>query len=173
MAAAAVLGLLVTIADAGEKNPRSSRKTAGELTWDEIQTVGKTPEQICKIVRRHIRYAADQGDDWATGQETWEKKQGDCEDFAACVVDLCKAAGLEATIQIFYPKGSWEGHAAVIGSWGGQLWVSSNGWYETVKSMDDAKAVIAKELAWRHKEILIASAEEVRSGTFALAGAAR
>jgi len=158
----------VMIAGAKENQVGWFRRTFCTLTWDEIQTVVRTPRSICSAVRHHVRPAEDMGDTWSTGKETWERGSGDCEDYAACVVDLCKAAGIEANIKVFYPKDSWEGHAVVVGSLDGRLWISSNGWYQTVKSMDDAKAVIAREAGWRHTEILVASIEEVKNGSFAL-----
>ena len=168
-----MLACFVMSADAGEKKAGWFRRTFCDLTWDEIQTVAKMPKSICAAVRHHVRYAEDLGDNWATGKETWNKKQGDCEDFAACVVDLCKAAGIEATTHIFFPKGSLEAHAVAVGSWRDHLWISSNGWYATVDSMDEAKTLIAKELGWRHKEIMVASPEEARNGSLAASSAVR
>lgn len=168
-----IMALSTMIADAKEEKVGWFRRTFCALTWNEIQTVVKTPREICSAVRHHVRCKEDLGDEWATGKETWERKTGDCEDYAACVVDLCKAAGIEANIQIFYPKGSWEAHAVAVGSLNGQLWISSNGWYETVKSVDDAKRIIAREVGWRHREILIASQEEVKNGSLALSSAVR
>lgn len=164
------LGFTMTV-----EKPDWIRRTFGTLTWEEAQTVYKTPQDISAAVRQHVAYREDMGDEWASGKETWDRGFGDCEDFAACVADLCKAAGIVATIQVFSPKGSFEGHAVAMGSWNGRLWISSNGWYETVKSMDDAKAVIAKEQGsgWRHREIVTATSEEARSGSFALSVPAR
>ena len=158
-----MLAWSVVAADAKNEKIGWVRSTFCSLTWDEIQTVVNTPRSICAAVRTHVNYADDLGDIWATGEETWERKQGDCEDFAACVIDLCKSAGIQAEMQIFFPKGSWEGHAVVVGSWNGKLWISSNGSYQTVKSMDEAKSVIAREAGWRHREILTASAEEIKN----------
>lgn len=156
----------VMFVNAEEDKPGWFRRNFGELRWGEIKTVAKTPRAICNAVRRRVRYTEDLGDNWATGKEAWEKKQGDCEDFAVCVFDLCRTNGIEVEIQVFAPKGSWEAHAVVVGSWNGKLWISSNGWYVTINSMDEAKAVIAKEQGWRHKEILVASLEDVKNGVF-------
>ena len=168
-----MLGWSAMAAHSEEEKPGWFRRNFCTLTWDEIQTVVKTPRSISSAVRTHIRYADDQPDNWATGKEAWEKKQGDCKSYAACVIDLCKAAGIQAEIKIFFPRGSGEGHAVVVGSLKGQLWISSNGWYQTVTSMDDAKRTIAREAGWRHREILVASAEDVKSGSLVLAVASR
>lgn len=151
------------------EKPGWVRRTFGTLTWQEVQTVCKTSQDVCAAVRHHVIYKEDMGDEWTSGEETWDRGFGDCEDFAACVADLCKAIGIEATLQVFSPEGSFEGHVVAMGSWNGRLWISSNGWYETVKSTDDAKTVIAKEQGsgWRHREILSATPEEARSGALA------
>ena len=166
---AAMLAGSVMIANAKEEKVGWFNRTFCALTWEQVQTVNKTPKSVCAAVRHQVRYAEDIGDNWTTGKETWDKKKGDCEDYAACVVDLCQAAGIEASIHIYCPKGSWEAHAVVIGSWNGQLWISSNGWYENIESMDEAKKVVAKAAGWRHREILTASPEEAKRGYIDLA----
>lgn len=171
--AVTILGLSVLIASAEEKRPGWFRRTFCDLTWSEMQieaTHGKTPQSICASVRHHLYYKEDLGDEWASGMDTWNRGFGDCEDYAACVVDLCKAAGIQASIQIFYPAGSWEGHAVVVGTWKDRLWISSNGWYETVKSLDRAERIVARDFGWGLKrKVLVASAEDVRKGTVSLA----
>jgi len=116
------------------EKPGWLRRTFGTLTWEEVQTTLTTPKDICTAVRRHVRYRKDLEEEWTSGKETWDRGYGACEDYAACVVDLCKALGIEAQITVLIPRGSWEGHAVAIGTWKGKQWVSSNGWYEEVDS---------------------------------------
>ena len=159
--------LMVTMGFAAPvQEPGWTRRVFGTLTWEEVPTVCKTPQEICSAVRHHVTYKEDLEERWASGMETWNNKSGDCKDFATCVIDLCKAVGIEAQMKIFCPKGSWVGHAVVIGQCNGRLWISSNGWYEEVESLDAAKAAIARELGWRQKEILTATPDEVKSGAF-------
>jgi hypothetical protein len=130
------------------------KRTFGNLKWDEVATVVESPREICAKVRHHVRYKEDLGDEHATGAETWERGFGDCEDLAACIVDLCEEIGIDASVVVFRPEHSAEGHAVAMGHWRGKLWMASNGWYAVVDSMDQAKALVSKELRWRPRNIL-------------------
>ena len=131
------------------------RSAVGDLKWAEVSTVVRSPKDICRRVRSHVRYEDDLGDQWESGQGTWDRGYGDCEDFAACVVDLCKATGAEAWIQVFFPANGFEAHAVAMGPLKDGFWISSNGSYETVRSMEDAKQVVAGEVGWRGKSDII------------------
>jgi len=125
------------------------RQVFAKLSWEETISVVKTPRQICAAVRRRVEYREDLGDEWAGGKETWDREYGDCEDIAASVVDLCRARGLDARILIFFPENAAEGHAAAVGVIGNKIWISSNGWYDTADSLDEAKRKIAREMRWK------------------------
>ena len=131
------------------------------LTFEDATRLVKSPKEVCMRVRRSIRYREDLGDTWATGKEAWERAFGDCEDFAACVVDMCRAVGMEAKIEVFYPKGSFEAHAVAMGTWQGKMWMSSNGYYRHVASMGEAKYVVARDLGWRRQEVLAMEPSEL------------
>ncbi len=137
------------------------RRIFSKLTWEEIETVVDSPKEICAIVRHTVDYKSDMGDEWTSGKETWEKGHGDCEDFAIAIIELCEKKGIKASMQVFYPKGSMLAHAVVVGEWKGKTWISSNGWFQTVKSMEHAKREIAFEAGWRSKEILVATPDQL------------
>ena len=133
------------------------RSVFGNLSWDEAASVVSSPEEASARVRHQVRYKEDLDEEWASGRATWERGFGDCEDFAACVADLCKQAGLDATVAIliFRPEGSCEAHAVAVGTWKGKLWVSSNGWFFDVSSMKDAQERIAKQIGWRGNKPIV------------------
>lgn len=147
------LGVLAAV-DAGAADEMSWwRRVFSELTWAEVADIRTTPKQICSAVRHRVRYKADEVDEWQAGEETWNKRVGDCEDFAIAITELCRKNGIDAEVMILNPKNSWEGHAVAVGIWKDRFWVSSNGWYEECASLDDVKRKIAHEFRWRNRAI--------------------
>lgn len=115
-------------------------------TWEQVVVEGDTPENICALVGKHIGYASEEVDRWTPAEQTWSKGSGDCEDFALCVLKVCEDRGYNASIHLFYSLKDLEGHAVVIGEQDGQLWVSSNGDFEIIESIDGAKECVASVL---------------------------
>ena len=140
------------------------KRTFGELTWDEVKVAATTPREVCLYVRHRISPVDDVSNRWPTGKEAWDKKSGDCRSFASCVVALCQEMGLEAEVRVLYPKGAWEGHAIVTGSWKGQLWMASNGWYQAIKSVEAGERDIARQMGWGQRQLITSTREEMESG---------
>ena len=116
-------------------------------TWDQMEFEGDTPENICALVGKHIGYTGEEVDTWTPAEQTWGKGTGDCEDFALCILKVCQDKGFDASIHLFYSlKDFGQGHAVVIGEQNGKLWVSSNGDYEVVDSLDGVKECVASVL---------------------------
>lgn len=137
------------------------RRTFCRLTFSEIITTITSPKEACAAVRHNVTFKEDLDDEWATAETTWNRESGDCEDFAACVVELCKRAGFDAWVEIFYPRDGIVAHAVALGfDKDGNMWMSSNGWFEKVKSVADAKETIAHELRWKNMEILNSAPED-------------
>ena len=113
-----------------------------------------SPQAICEAVRSRIGYTPDGADHWQTGEETWNRKAGDCEDFAATVRDLCLARGFDAQMVIFQAKTSNAAHAVVIGQSNGTVWISSNGSYRVIENIANAKASVVNELKWYHGDVV-------------------
>lgn len=138
----------------GEESGRTKkvgwfRRLFGTLTWDEAISLVDSPASASGQVRKHVRYRADQEDTWEDGKTTWQRGYGDCEDMAAAVVDLLKAKGIPAEIYAFIRMDAWEGHAVAMGRYKGKLWFSTNGWFETVDSLDEAIEEISWIMGWR------------------------
>lgn len=112
------------------------------------------PQAICEAVRARVRYTPDEADHWQTGAETWNRKAGDCEDFAATVRELCLVRGFDAQMFIFQSKASNEAHAVVIGKWNGTLWMSSNGDYRVVGSVAEAREIVNRESHWNDIQLM-------------------
>ena len=162
--AAIIVGIILgtAVVEAGEaKKPGWIKRTFGKLSWEEVALVARTPKAICARVRHTVDYREDLGDEWSTGKETWERGHGDCEDLAAAVAELAAENGIKAVVYVFYPKRSWLAHAVVIGEYKGKTWMSSNGWYQTVKSLDQAKRAVAKEQGWCRHQLEIKKLVEV------------
>jgi predicted transglutaminase-like cysteine proteinase len=113
-------------------------------SWEVAVSEASTPKEICRMVERHVGYQEELVDQWSAAQDTWKKGSGDCEDFAIAVQELCRAHGIEASVELYYPlAGGSVGHAVVVGTWNGRKWVSSNGSYEEMDSQEE----IAKRVA--------------------------
>ena len=122
--------------------------------WEQILVECDTPKEICKMINKHIGYREEQRDSWSAAHDTWERGKGDCEDFAICVQELCQESGFDANIHLYYSmKNFTQGHAVVVGVNNGQLWLSSNGSYTELDSMDEANAIISRVL-WCDKKDL-------------------
>ena len=118
-----------------------------------VESIGDRPVDICATVRNRIRYARELGDNWQSANETWMLRTGDCEDFAIVVRDLCRAKGIAADVYAFHSKAHDIGHAVTIGSSSGGMWMSSNGSFQRVRSISDARSTIARSLHWNPEEV--------------------
>lgn len=148
------------------QKPGFFRRTFGHLTWEEAQSLVKKPEDAASMVRSHVRFKLDLGDQWESAEATWRKGSGDCEDMAQCVVDLCRQAGLEASVMVFGAKGLFVGHAVAMGKYpDGKVWIASNGWFYRVKSVDAAKEIVAGELRWGRREVTLRPLSQVYSAS--------
>lgn len=129
-------------------------RTFKTLTWSEVAENVNTPKEICSAVRHHVEYRSDDRDEWASGQEAWNRGYGDCEDIAAAISEICAINNIETKTFMIYPENEMEGHVVVVGKWNGKLWFSSNGWFEYAKSGEDVKSKIAHEMLWKHSKII-------------------
>jgi predicted transglutaminase-like cysteine proteinase len=149
---------------------RNGRDTRGgpmmpwrERTMDTVANDAPSPDTICSSVKRRVRYQRDimPEDSWKTAESTWEDRSGDCEDFAVLVKDMCARKNMPATVYRFYPpQGS--GHAVTIGRWQGRMWMSSNGSYVEVYSIDDAKHRVADKHGWNADLVTMKKGEKSR-----------
>ena len=127
--------------------PRQSwlRRLFYRPTWSEVLEQCKTPRDVCNTVGRYVGYRTEDVDRWTSAEETWQAGRGDCEDMAVCIETLCHELGFSATVNLYYSKDPrYEGHAVAVGTWGGRMWMSSNGSYEEVDSIDEVKESIAR-----------------------------
>ena len=118
-----------------------------------VAAIGNTPQDICRAVRNRVRYTSDTGDTWQSAGDTWARRAGDCEDFAIAVRDLCRAKGIQADVHVFYSKTRNAGHAVTIGRSADGLWMSSNGSFERVTSLADARNTITRRHGWTGEKL--------------------
>lgn len=125
-------------------------RPASKPSWDDASRQVSSPKDACKAVKSRVKYSQDmqREDEWRSGKDTWDRGKGDCEDYAAAVNDLCKEKGFKAEVYVLQPGTTDKAHAVTMGEMDGTLWVSSNGSYEEVKSLHDAKEKIARDLGW-------------------------
>jgi hypothetical protein len=113
-----------------------------------------------------VRYTRDisKADEWRSGNDTWNRKSGDCEDYAAAVKDLCKEKGFKADIFVVQSKTTGKAHAVTMGKRNGRVWVSSNGSYKEYQSQEDAKQEMAKDLGAWAPEVEVYKVESTEKG---------
>jgi len=121
----------------------------GRQTWQEALQAGSSPVKICRLVGRHVAYRHGSSDGWCRGEAVWSRKWADCAGFASCVWEMCRSAGVDAAVRLYYSTGCpGLGHAVVVGRSGATTWISSNGCYERFE--DDAEALVwvARQMSW-------------------------
>lgn len=153
-----------------ERSRRSSiehkTKPWREPTWESVTYGILDPRTICSAVKRRIMYVRDRkpDDEWKSARKTWSDRRGDCEDFAVLVKRLCEQRNMQAEVYHFYPpKGS--GHAVTIGKWRGRLWMSSNGSFTKVLSINDARRQVAHSQGWAAQSVQVSKGENARRAT--------
>lgn len=123
-------------------------------TWEQAVAECKTPREACRMIQRHITFVDESDDQWSSSSQTWERGGGDCEDMAICIQTLCRELGFATTLDLYYStKPVTAGHAVLVGKWNGKLWVSSNGSYEEVSSMDEVARLVSTIL-WCDKDAM-------------------
>lgn len=144
-----------------------------EKTWESVTYVPRDPRSICSAVKRRVMFVRDRGptDDWKSAQDTWSEKAGDCEDFAVLVQRLCEKGNIRSAVYCFYPP-TGSGHAVTLGEWRGQRWMSSNGSFTEVRSINDAKRKIAHSQGWAAHSVRVSKGEKPLRATTS-GGAAR
>lgn len=116
-------------------------------TLDQLAAEATCPRDVCRAVSRWVVYRADRdGDDLAAPAVTLRRGWGDCEDFSSLICTACTLRGWRATRFRYYGSFCKVGHEVAEGSYEGQRWMSSNGSYEVIKTDDDARDRIAREL---------------------------
>ena len=132
------------------------------VSWDNASRMCSSPRDICKVVKDRVKYSRDmqKEDEWRGGEDTWNKGKGDCDDYAVAVRDLCEREGFKAVIYVVYSKTARAAHAVTIGERNGTMWLSSNGLYEEVQSLDDAKETLARDLGWWAPDVDVYKAED-------------
>ncbi len=120
------------------------RRHFGDVRWEEAVQNSRSPKDVCGFTADRLRYSAESGDVWSDPAEIWNRRSGDCEDYAAVVMDMCREAGFEAWVEVYFPRGRGEGHAVAVGPLPeGRYWVSSFGKYETVSSREEISRLMA------------------------------
>jgi len=147
---AGLLMLLAVSTSYAEEAPQTRKSWFKRLfyrpTWDELVSQCATPQDVCKLVERYLVYRTEDVDTWRSAKETWAAGRGDCEDFAVVIEQLCHDMGIKVSVGLYFPSGRGEGHAVVVGNWQGQLWMSSLGSYDRVRSMEEVKERVADML---------------------------
>lgn len=139
------------VADANTpEKPGLFKRLFGTLSWTETLSVTETPREAVSAVIRHIKYRPDIGDQLTPAEEAWNNGYGDCEDIAHAIVELCRAKGYEAWVEVFYSSEAFTAHAVAMGRINGQLWVADRTLVQ-VESIDKARKEIASAMRWKAK----------------------
>ncbi len=130
---------------------------ADDHSWEDIVQHFSSPEEMSQAVHDRLTYLPDMipEDEWRSGRDTWAAGAGDCEDYAAAVKDLSEAIGFNADIYVVESRVGNVAHAVAIGVIDGAMWMSSNGQYQDVQSLSNAKEMVIRDLGWSWDDITI------------------
>ena len=130
-------------------------RSFGSLSWEDMIEIVQSPRDVCWQVRRHVLYREENSGPWfSSGRTVWELGHGDCKDFSSCVADICMTKGYICWITSVYPVGFHDsGHCIVIGIWHGRMWMSSNGAYYEVTSLDDVLKKLSDIRGWKGRPL--------------------
>lgn len=145
--------------------PRRESSAARPMTmparesWNEV--VARTlpvPVEVCRQVKDHVAYTPDvrPEDEWRSGRDTFARGGGDCEDIAASVKDLCAEKGIVVEMYIIESKVDNKSHVVAIGTDGADMWMSSNGSFQRISSLNDARERISREFGWWYDQVVMA-----------------
>lgn len=145
----------------------SDHADVSTMSWSEAKLKLSAPDEISRAVKSRIKYTRDmiQEDEWQSGRETWERKEGDCEDYAAAVKELCEANGIKAEIMVLRSTTDREAHAVTVGERNGQVWVSNNGSYREFSTMKEAQQSIARDQGWTSNNVSVETEAVARRNT--------
>jgi predicted transglutaminase-like cysteine proteinase len=142
-------------------SPSWAKRTFGSMDWTEAAQSYATPREICRLVEKNVRYKTEKVDQWATAEETWTRRFGDCEDMAVLIQELAQVSGMQSKVHLYFPPTAGkEGHAVLVGEWNGKVWFSSNGSYEEVKSEDEVRKRVAKMLSAKADKLWVMKLSE-------------
>ncbi len=92
--------------------PVSSPAALSTPSLPELMNGLKSPEDVEKFLRRHFNFREDQQlfgtfDYWQTPEEFWQKRAGDCEDFAIFSQYALQKLGIDAHVVSIYGRGGY------------------------------------------------------------------
>lgn len=129
-------------------NPSWFQRHFGRVTWEQAVRHSQSAKDICGFANDHLRYDKDAGDVWSDASEIWSRRTADCEDYAIVIMDMCREAGIEAWVELYFPRGRGEGHAVAVGQLDdGRFWISSFGKYETAFSREEISKLMGAMLS--------------------------
>jgi hypothetical protein len=132
-----------------ETSPSWLGRLFERMSWEKGVATADCPKCVATLVYRHIRFDSNLGERWSDGKATWDRGFGDCKAMATAVTQMCKEAGIDANVTILvFSTHRFEGHAVATGTWKGRMWISSNGCFEYVDSIQHAAELVAKEMGW-------------------------
>ncbi|MEI6808550.1 MAG: hypothetical protein WCN95_07490 [bacterium] len=127
-------------------------------SWNEVVVMTRpAPADVCRQIKDRVAYASDvrAEDEWRSGQDTYARGSGDCEDIAASVKDLCAEKGIKTEMYIIESKADRKSHVVVIGIDGADMWMSSNGSFQRIASLNDARERISREFGWWYDQVVM------------------
>ena len=102
----------ICLANPGEGSPAFP----GTFSLDPVFSGLKTPQSVAHFLKGNFGFVEDAKlfgtlDHWQSPEEFWQRKQGDCEDYALFAAEALRRQGLEVYVISFYGT---EGYAHTI-----------------------------------------------------------
>lgn len=108
----------LVVTPGGYASAKESAPAADFHSLGDALSSTKTPEALVRLMKKEFKYLEDdrlvgQNDYWQSPEELWERKAGDCEDFALFAQYALKKQGFETEVVSLYGVGGY-GHTVAI-----------------------------------------------------------
>lgn len=82
------------------------------LSFEQVAASTKTPQELAALMKKNFHFKEDQKlfsqeDHWQSPEEIWNRKAGDCEDYAIFAQYVLRKHGIEAEVVSFYGAGGY------------------------------------------------------------------
>jgi len=93
------------------------------MTFSSFLSTPYSIEELYSVVTNKINYRYDMSENWVTPESAWNKKYGDCEEFAAIISKYLTTQGIENYLIGMSIKNRNQGHAMVFAKHKGTYYV--------------------------------------------------
>ncbi len=132
----------------------SLRAAEAPLSFEQAIASASTPKELAALMKKNFRFTKDEKnfhetDHWQSPKEIWDRKTGDCEDYALFAQYVLRTHGIDAETVSIYGAGGYA-HTIVIFKEAGFFRILNQAKLERfhAKSMPEAISLLNPEWTW-------------------------